>query len=210
MYWGFPNSHDDFHKTTSALRRGTQYNAIWDVSRTRSGKHMSNGLIDLEDAMYALYMRFYPNGKAVRIGFDALHAHTTTLISRFPQATADLLANSAYRLNRRVFSSPYTVKAHTPRSVIHLRPARSYLYTFTSHQDLALAFHTVITSNPDTHILSQLACLTFQTVNLPSLSIDSDALRALTNSVVISTHEQRSSHVQTPSPAGFMQFFYKQ
>ncbi|KPX25801.1 hypothetical protein [Pseudomonas ficuserectae] len=167
---------------------------------------MSNGLIDLEDAMYLLYKRFYPNGKAVRIGFDALPSHTISLVSRFPEATAHLLASSAYRLTRRVFSQPFTIEQHTPRSMLTLRPARSHTYTFTSQQDLALAIQTTIISNTNLQILDQLANLTFQTINQPSLQGDLNDLRTHTESVALSVHEHIRSRVQTPSPCRFSHF----
>ncbi|KPY98014.1 hypothetical protein ALQ37_200233 [Pseudomonas syringae pv. aptata] len=171
---------------------------------------MSNGLIDLEDEMYRLYTVFYPNGKAARIGFDALPSHTISLISRFPEATAHLLASSAYRLTRRVFSQPFTIEQHTPRSMLRLRPARSHTYTYTSHQDLALAIQTTITSNTNLQILDKLAQLTFRTINQPSLLGDLDDLRTLTEFVALSVHEHTRSHVQTPSPNVFRYFFCKQ
>ncbi|RMN06681.1 hypothetical protein ALQ66_03066 [Pseudomonas savastanoi pv. glycinea] len=173
---------------------------------------MSKGLIDLEDDMYRLYTVFYPNGKAVRIGFDALPSHTISLISQYPEATAHLLACSAYRLHRRVFSQPFTIERHTPRNVLRLRPARSHTYTYTSQQDLALAIHTTITSSPDLQILNQLAHLTFMTINQPSLQGDLDDLRTHTESVALSVHQHQHtrSRVQTPSPNVFRFFFCKQ
>lgn len=171
---------------------------------------MSNGLIDLEDEMYRLYTIFYPNGKAVRIGFDALPSHTISLISRFPEATANCLASSAYRLHRRVFSKPFTIERHTPRNVLRLRPARSHTYTYASQQDLALAIQTTITSNTNLQILTKLAHLTFQTINQPSLQGDMDDLRTHTESVALSVHEHTRSRVHTPSPNAFRQFFCKQ
>lgn len=171
---------------------------------------MSNGLIDLEDAMYLLYKRFYPNGKAVRNGFDALPSHTINLISRFPEATAHVLASSAYRLTRRVLSQPFTIEQHTPRNVLRLRPARSQTYTYTSQQDLALAIQTTIISNTNLQILSQIAHLTFQTINQPSLQGDLDDLLAQMESVALSVHQHARSRVQTPSPNAFRQLFCKQ
>ena len=171
---------------------------------------MSNGLIDLEDEMYRLYTIFYPNGKAVRIGFDALPSHTISLISRFPEATANCLASSAYRLHRRVFSKPFTIERHTPRNVLRLRPARSHTYTYASQQDLALAIQTTITSNTNLQILTKLAHLTFQTINQPSLQGDMDDLRTHTESVALSVHEHTRSRVHTPSPNAFRKFFCKQ
>lgn len=167
---------------------------------------MSNGLIDLEDEMYRLYTIFYPNGKAVRVGFDALPSHTISLISRFPEATANSLASSAYRLHRRVFSEPFTIERHTPRNVLRLRPARSHTYTYASQQDLALAIQTTITSSPELQILNQLAHLTFQTINQPSLQGDLDDLRTQLESVALSVHEHTRFHVQTPSPCRFSYF----
>lgn len=171
---------------------------------------MSNGLIDLEDAMYRLYTVFYPHGKAVRIGFDALPSHTISLISQYPEATAHCLASSAYRLHRRVFSEPFTIQRLAPRNVLRLRPARSRTYTFTSQQDLALAIQTTITNSPDLQILNQLAHLTFQTINQPSLQGDLDDLRTQLESVALSVHEHTRFHVQTPSPNVFRHFFCKQ
>lgn len=168
---------------------------------------MSNGLIDLEDEMYRLYTVFYPKGKVVRVGFDALPSHTISLISRFPEATAHCLASSAYRLHRRVFSEPFTIQQHTPRNVLRLRPAQSHTYCFTSQQDLALAIQTTITSSPDLQILNQLANLTFQTINQPSLQGDLDELRTHTESLALSVHQHTRSRVQTPSPCRFSYLF---
>lgn len=77
---------------------------------------MSNGLIDLEDEMHRLYLTFFPKGKAVKTGFDALPSKIVNLISQYPEETAHVLASGAYRLTRRVFSQPFTVKRHQPRS----------------------------------------------------------------------------------------------
>lgn len=161
---------------------------------------MSNGLIDLEDKMYLLYLRFYPSDQAVKTGFDALHIHTNRLIRRFPEATADLLASSAYRLNRRVFSNPYSIETKTPRNLMRLRPAQTHVHTFQSQQDLALTIQTVITSKANHLILNQLANLTFETVNQQSLNNDIDALRAKTDCVVLSVHQHTRFHVQPTSP----------
>lgn len=160
--------------------------------------------------MYRLYTVFYPKGKAVRVGFDALPSHTISLISQYPEATAHLLASSAYRLHRRVFSEPFTIQQYTPRNVLRLRPARSHTYTYASQQDLALAIQTTITSNTNLQILTKLAHLTFMTINQPSLQGDLDDLRTQLESVALSVHEHTRFHVQTPSPNAFRQFFCKQ
>lgn len=171
---------------------------------------MSNGLTDLEDAMYILYKEFYPSDKAVKTGFDALNAHTTNLISRFPEATGDLLANSVYRLHRRVFSNPYIIETYTPRNLSRLRLAKTQVHTFKSQQELALGIQTVITSKSNHQILNQLASLTFETVNQPSLNNDLDALRAQTDCVALSVHQRLRFHVQTPSQSVFMTLFDRQ
>lgn len=189
---------------------GREYASRWTAHPMERKSGMSNGLIDLEDEMYRLYTVFYPNGKAVRVGFDALPSHTISLISRFPEATAQCLASSAYRLTRRVFSTTFTIERHTPRNVLRLRPARSHTYTYASQQDLALAIQTTITSNPDLQILNQLAHLTFQTINQPSLQGDLDDLRIHTESVALSVHQHTRSRVQTPSPNVFRYLFCKQ
>lgn len=150
---------------------------------------MNNGLIDLEDAMYRLYLMFYPNDKAIRIGFDALPSHTLSLISQYPEATAHVIAFSTYRLHRRVFSSPFTVERHTPRSLIRLRPARTITYSFDSQQDLALAIRHVITQPTDNQILQELACMTFKIINQPSLKLDIDSLQESTESLAIAVHK---------------------
>lgn len=100
---------------------------------------MSNGLIDLEDEMYHLYLTLFPKGKAVKTGFDALPSRIVNLISQYPEETAHVPASGAYRLQRRVFSQPFTLKRHQPRSLIRLRPARTNVYTYQSKQDLAHA-----------------------------------------------------------------------
>ncbi len=157
--------------------------------------------------MYLLYLRFYPSDQAVKTGFDALHVHTNRLIRRFPEATADRLASSAYRLQRRVFSNPYTIETYTPRNLMRLRPAQTHVHTFQSQQDLALAIQTVITSKSNHQILNQLASLTFETVNQPSLNNDLDALRAQTDCVALSVHQHTRFHVQAPSFKTFLHLF---
>ncbi|OLY72229.1 hypothetical protein AU074_13725 [Pseudomonas sp. ATCC PTA-122608] len=170
---------------------------------------MSNGLIDLEDAMYLLYLRFYPSDQAVKTGFDALHIHTNRLIRRFPEATADILVSSAYRLHRRVFSNPYTIETHTPRNILRLRPAQTHVHTFSSQQDLALAIQTAITSKANHQTINQIASLTFETVNQPSLNNDLEALRAQTNCVALCVHQHTRFHIPTPLQNGFMDLFHK-
>lgn len=150
---------------------------------------MNNGLIDLEDEMYRLYLTFFPNDKPVRTGFDALPSHTISLISQYPEATAHVISSSAYRLTRRVFSSPFTVETHTPRSLIRLRPARITTYSFDSQQDLAVAIHHVISKPAETQILQELACMAFKSINQPSLNLDLDSLRASSESLAIAVHK---------------------
>ncbi|MBJ2280165.1 hypothetical protein JFT58_17960 [Pseudomonas sp. MF6767] len=150
---------------------------------------MNNGLINLEDEMYRLYLTFFPKGKAVKTGFDALPSKIINLISQYPEETAHVLANGAYRLQRRVFSQPFTVKRHQPRSLIRLRPARTHVYTYQSQQDLALAIRHAIDKPADPQILQELACLTFKSINQPSLNIDVDSLRDSSESVAIAVHK---------------------
>ena len=150
---------------------------------------MNDGLIDLEDGMYHLYRRFYPNDKAVRSGFDALPSHALSLISQYPEATAHVIARSAYRLTRRVFSSPFTVETHTPRSLITPRPARTHVYSFDSQQDLALAIRHVIAKPSEPQMLQELACMAFKSINQPSLNLDLDSLRDSSESLAIAVHK---------------------
>jgi len=150
---------------------------------------MSNGLTDLEDEMYRLYLMFFPKGKAVKTGFDALPSRIVNLISQYPEETAHVLASGAYRLQRRAFSQPFTVKRHQPRSIIRLRPARTHVYTYQTQQDLALAIRHAIEKPADTQILQELACLAFKSINQPSLNLDLDSLRESSESMSIAVHK---------------------
>lgn len=150
---------------------------------------MDNGLINLEDAMYRLYLTFYPNDKPAKTGFDALPSHTLSLISQYPDETAHVLACSAYRLTRRVFSQPFTIERHQPRSLIRLRPARTTTYSFDSQQDLALAISHVITKSAEPQILQEIACMTFKSINQPSLNLDIDSLRESSESLAVAIHQ---------------------
>lgn len=150
---------------------------------------MNNGLIDLEDEMYRLYLTFFPNDKPVRTGFDALPSHTISLISQYPEATAHVISSSAYRLTRRVFSQPFTIERHQPRSLIRLRPARTTTYSFDSQQDLALAISHVITKSAEPQILQEIACMTFKSINQPSLNLDIDSLRESSESLAVAIHQ---------------------
>lgn len=150
---------------------------------------MDNGLIDLEDAMYRLYLTFYPNDKPAKTGFDALPSQTLSLISQYPEATGHVISSIAYRLTRRVFSQPFTVERHQPRSLIRLRPARTTTYSFDSQQDLALAIRHVITQPEEPQILQELACMAFKSINQPSLNSDLDSLRESTESLAIAVHK---------------------
>lgn len=150
---------------------------------------MNNGLIDFEDAMYRLYLTFYPNDKAIRSGYGALSSNTLNLISQNPEATAHVIASSVYRLHRRLFSSPFTVETHTPRSLIRLRPARTTTYSFDSQQDLALAIRHVITQPAEPQILQEIACMAFKSINQPSLNLDLDSLRDASESLAITVHK---------------------
>lgn len=150
---------------------------------------MSNGLIDLEDEMYRLYLTFFPNDKPARTGFDVLPSMTLSLISQYPDETANVIASSAYRLTRRVFSSPFTVERHTPRSLIRLRPARTQIYSYDSQQDLALAIRLVISTTAEPKILQDLACMAFKSINQPSLKLDLDSLRESSESMAVAIHK---------------------
>ncbi|RMV76445.1 hypothetical protein ALP05_00682 [Pseudomonas caricapapayae] len=150
---------------------------------------MSNGLIDLEDEMYRLYVKFYPNGKPARIGFDALPSCTVSLISRYPDEAAHVIASSVYRLTRRVFFSPFTVERHTPRSFIRLRTARTQVYCYDSQPDLALAIRHVISTPAEPEIIQEIACMAFKNFNQPSLNLDLDSLRESSESLAIAVHK---------------------
>ncbi|WP_350647416.1 hypothetical protein [Pseudomonas sp. HY13-MNA-CIBAN-0226] len=150
---------------------------------------MDNGLIDLEDAMYRLYLTFYPNDKPAKTGFDALPSHTLSLISQYPEATGHVISSIAYRLTRRVLSQPFTVERHQPRSLIRLRQARTQVYTYESQQDLALAISHVITKSAEPQILQEIACMTFKSINQPSLNLDIDSLRESSESLAVAVHQ---------------------
>jgi hypothetical protein len=150
---------------------------------------MENGLIDLEDEMYRLYLTFYPNDKPVKTGFEVLPCKTLSLISRYPEETAHVIASSVYRLTRRVFSSPFTIERHTPRSLIRLRPASTNVYYYTSQQDLALAIQHVISTPVEPQIFQEIACMAFKSINQPSLNLDLDSLRESSESLAVAVHK---------------------
>ena len=150
---------------------------------------MSNGMIDLEDEMYRLYLTFFPKGKAVKTGFDALPSKTLSLISQYPEETAHVLASSAYRLHRRAFVDRLTLERHMPRSLIRLRPARTHVYSYNSQQDLALAIRHVISTPTEPQIRQELACMAFKSINQPSLNLDLDSLRESSESMAIAVHK---------------------
>jgi len=150
---------------------------------------MNNGLIDLEDEMYRLYLTFFPNDKPARTGFDALPSKILSLISRYPDETAHVISSSAYRLTRRVFTSPFTVERLTPRSLIRFRPARTQIYSYDSQQDLALAIRHVISMPTEPQILQELACMAFKSINQPSLNLDLDSLRQSSESMAVAVHK---------------------
>lgn len=150
---------------------------------------MSDGLIDLEDEMYRLYLVFFPNGKPARTGIDALPSHSLSLISLYPEATAHVIASSVYRLHRRSLSEAFTIERHTPRSMLRLRPARTHVYTYESQQDLALAIQHVINTPAEHKILQELACMAFKSINQPSLNLDLDSLRERSESMAIAVHK---------------------
>ena len=150
---------------------------------------MNNGQIDLEDAMYRLYVTFYPNDKPVKTGFDALPAYTLSLFTQYLEATAHVISSIAYSLTGRVFSSPYTIENHTPKLLIRLRPASTHVYTYQSQHDLALAIRQVISKPAETQILQELACMTFNSINQPSLNFDLDSLRDSIESLAVAVHK---------------------
>ncbi|NWB31863.1 hypothetical protein [Pseudomonas gingeri] len=150
---------------------------------------MSKGLIDLEDEMYRLYLMFFPNDKPTRTGFDALPSMPLSLISRYPDEAAHVIASSAYRLTRRVFSSPFTVERRTSGSLMRLRPARRQIYSYDSQQDLALAIRHVISTPAEPQILQELACMAFKSINQPSLNLDLDSLRESSESMAVAVHK---------------------
>lgn len=157
---------------------------------------MNNGLLNLEDEMYRLYLTFFPKGKAVKTGFDALSSKIINLISQYPEETAHVLASGTYRLTRRMFSQPFIVKRHQPRSLIRLRPARTHVYTYQSHQDLAHAIRHAIDKPADPQILRELACLTFKSINQPTLNLDLDFLRESSESLVVKVSRLRKAFYQ--------------
>lgn len=157
---------------------------------------MNRDLEALEDRVYALHKEHYPYGKAVRSGFSALQSELRTLIGQYPEATALLLSSSIYRLHRRVSSDPFTLKLHTPRSVMRLRPARTQTFHFQSQHDLTLSIQNAIKTSQAAQSLDQLATFLFQTVNQPCLKIDNDVLRDSSEAVAIAVH--KITRVATP------------
>lgn len=69
---------------------------------------MSNGLIDLEDEMYRLYLTFFPKGKAVKTGFDALPSKIVNLISQYHLAAQQ----------RQGDSCPTCIVPHEKQSIV--------------------------------------------------------------------------------------------
>ena len=148
---------------------------------------MNRNLEALEDRVYSLHKKHYPHGKAVRSGLNALQSELRTLISQYPEATALLLSSSIYRLHRRVSSDPFTIKRHTPRSVMRLRPARTQTFQFQSQHDLTLSILNAIDTS---QTLDQLATFLYQTVNQPCLKIDNENLRDSSEAVAIAVHKR--------------------
>ena len=157
---------------------------------------MNRNLEALEDRVYSLHKKHYPHGKAVRSGLNALQSELRTLISQYPEATALLLSSSIYRLHRRVSSDPFTIKRHTPRSVMRLRPARTQTFHFESQQDLTLSIQHAIKTSQAAQNLEQLATFLFQSVNQPCLKIDNEDLRDSSEAVAIAVH--KITRVATP------------
>ena len=157
---------------------------------------MNRDLEALEDRVYSLHKKHYPHGKAIRSGFSALQSELRTLISQYPEATALLLSSSIYRLHRRVSSDPFTLKLHTPRSLLKLRPARTQTFQFQSQHDLALSIQNVIDTSQAAQSLDHLVTFLFQTVNQPCLKIDNEDLRDSSEAVAIAVH--KITRVATP------------
>lgn len=157
---------------------------------------MNRNLEALEDRVYSLHKKHYPHGKAVRSGLNALQSELRTLISQYPEATALLLSSSIYRLHRRVSSDPFTIKRHTPRSVMRLRPARTQTFQFQTQHDLTLSILNAITTPSEPLVLDQIATFLFQTVNQPCLKIGNDDLRDSSEAVAIAVH--KITRVATP------------
>ena len=157
---------------------------------------MNRNLEALEDRVYTLHKEYYPHGKAVRSGFSALQSELRTLINQFPETTALLLSRSIYRLHRRVSSDPFTIKRHTPRSVMRLRPARTQTFHFESQQDLTLSIQHAIKTSQAAQNLEQLATFLFQSVNQPCLKIDNEDLRDSSEVLAIAVH--KITRVATP------------
>ena len=157
---------------------------------------MNRNLEALEDRVYSLHKKHYPHGKAVRSGLNALQSELHTLISQYPEATALLLSSSIYRLHRRVSSDPFTIKRHTPRSVMRLRPARTQTFHFESQQDLTLSIQHAIKTSQAAQNLEQLATFLFQSVNQPCLKIDNEDLRDSSEVLAIAVH--KITRVATP------------
>ena len=157
---------------------------------------MNRNLEALEDRVYSLHKKHYPHGKAVRSGLNALQSELRTLISQYPEATALLLSSSIYRLHRRVSSDPFTIKRHTPRSVMRLRPARTQTFHFESQQDLTLSIQHAIKTSQAAQNLEQLATFLFQSVNQPCLKIDNEDLRDSSEDLAIAVH--KITRVATP------------
>lgn len=150
----------------------------------------------LKDRVYTLHKEYYPHGKVVRSGFNALQSELRTLIGQYPEATALLLSSSIYRLQRRVSSDPFTLKRYTPLSVMRLRPAHTQTFQFQSQHDLTLSIQNAIKTSQAAQSLGQLATFLFQTVNQPCLKIGNDDLRDSSEAMAIAVH--KITRVATP------------
>jgi hypothetical protein len=148
--------------------------------------------IDLDDTMYGLYLTFYPNDIAIRIGFDALPSQTLRLSAssantRKKRHTSYPVALTAWQ--GECSSSPSRMRLIPARSLIRLRPARATTYSFDSQQDPAHAIQHVITQPAQTQILKKLACMTFKSISQPSMNLDFESLRDCKEFWAIAIHK---------------------
>lgn len=126
---------------------------------------VTNGLIDLEDAIYHLYLTVYPSGKAAKSTVDALPSQIVSLNSQYPEAMAHVISSRAYRLTKRVIFPPLHVERSQSGPLIRSRPPCSNKCSFDFHQDLALAVQRVITQLAESKTLKELTRTVFRSTS---------------------------------------------
>lgn len=154
---------------------------------------MSKDLILLERSIHDLYVKYHSSGKA-RISLYRHQSELRALVSASPLATSLLVAKSVYRLNMREPTDPLTIRRHTPKSFLTLRPARTRSYFYQSQQDLATSIQNVITTTHKRKVIDQLATFSFLTVTQQILNREVSALRETSECLAVAIHEAKRVH----------------